>query len=137
MSSVWYAKGIQKIAQGLVALESDTIKAVLLDTADYTLDRAADEFLDDIPSSARVSTCTLSGVTVGADGVIDADDGTFPAVSGDPSEAVVIYKYGTGDADSPLLLYLDGVAVTPDNSDIICQWPSDANKIARLYTPPA
>jgi hypothetical protein len=67
--------------------------------------------------------------------VADAADVTFTAVSGDVSEALVIYK-DTGTAStSRLIAYIDtatGLAVTPNGGDITVIWPSDAGRIFSL-----
>jgi hypothetical protein len=135
MANVWYAKGIQKIANGSVLWASHTIKAVLLDTADYTLNRTTHEFLSDIPAAARVATTTLSGCSVSDDGVLDANDATFTAVSGDQSEALAIYRDTGVEGTSPLLLYIDsatGLPFTPSGADESVAWDNGSNKIARL-----
>ncbi len=67
--------------------------------------------------------------------LFDAADVVFSAVTGDPSEALVIYK-DTGDAaTSPLIAYIDtaaGLPVTPSGTDITVTWDSGVNKIFKL-----
>lgn len=113
----------------------DTIKAVLVDAADYTVNLATHQFLSDITAVGRVATsAALASKTVTA-GVADAADVTFTAVVGDPSEAVVLYK-DTGTATtSPLIAYIDtatGLPVTPNGGDIVVVWDNGANKIYKL-----
>jgi len=135
MANALYDKGREGFLDGSIDWDTDTIKCVLVDTADYTVDLAAHDNLDDIPAGARVATSdALTGKTVAA-GVADADDVTFSAVTGDPSEALVIYK-DTGTAStSRLIAYVDdatGLPVTPNGGDITIQWDSAASKIFKL-----
>lgn len=70
-------------------------------------------------------------------GVFDADDVTFTAVTGNEFEAVILYIDTGTPSTSTLAVYLDqssGVsfAVTPSGGDIIAQWSSGLNKIFRL-----
>jgi hypothetical protein len=55
---------------------------------------------------------------------------TFTAVpAGTPIESLVIYKFNTNDADSPLVAYLDAgitnLPVTPNGGDITITWDLD------------
>jgi len=120
--------------KGDVDLVNDTISAVLVDTDDYTPDQTNHQFLDDIPSGARVASATLSNTSVSA-GVFDADNVTFTNVSGDECEALVIYQ-DTGTAStSQLVAYIDsanGLPVTPNGGDITVEWDDGSNKIFAL-----
>lgn len=136
MSNGLYDKARKKFLDGDIDWLSDNIKAVLVDTADYTVDLANDEFLSSIAAGARVATSGNLANKTSTGGVADADDITLATVSGDVSEAVVIYK-DTGDAaTSPLIAYIDsatsGLPVTPNGGDIIIQWNDGANKIFKL-----
>lgn len=113
----------------------DTIRVVLIDAADYTVNLATHDFLDDVPSAARVGTPQTLGSKTATAGVADAADVTFSAVTGDQCEAILIYKFVTSDADSPLIAYIDsgtGLPVTPNGGDITVQWDSGANRIFKL-----
>lgn len=68
-----------------------------------------DQFLSDIASGGRVATSSnLTNPTV-TNGVADADDVTLTAVTGDQSEAIVIYRDTGSAATSPLIAYFDGL----------------------------
>jgi hypothetical protein len=134
MANALYTKGKQGLLNGDFDLDTNTIKAVLVDTADYTVNLATDNALDDILAGARVATGTLANKTI-TDGVFDADDLTLTAVTGDPSEAVVIYKDTGTESTSLLLAYIDtatGLPVTPNGGNITIAWDSGANKIFKL-----
>lgn len=125
MANALYDKAKQKFLAADIDLEVDNIKAVLVDTATYTANLSTDEFLSSIPAGERVSTSVnLTSKTV-TDGVFDAADITLSAVSGDQSEAVVIYKDTGVDTTSPLIAYVDtatGLPVTPNGGDIQINW---------------
>jgi hypothetical protein len=115
----------------------DTFRAYLVDIqggTGYTVDLANDEYLDDIPPAALISFIALAPADPVA-GVADAPDVTFLAVSGAVSEAIVIVKWVTEAADSPLIAYIDsatGLPVTPNSGDIGIAWDNGANKIFKL-----
>lgn len=146
MANRWYDKGKKHFAFGDVvwkAAGGSTIRAFLVDSADYTVDTVGHEFLSSVTIAGREGG-TGTGYNQGAlltlidaadGGILDAADTTFSAVSGDQAEYIVIYKQGTSDADSILLLLIDtatGLAITPSGGDIIVQWDNGANKIAKL-----
>jgi hypothetical protein len=130
MASALYPKFKELLLGGDIDLASDTIKCILVDTADYTYNSAHD-YLDDVPSAARVGTAqTLASKTI-TGGVFDAADVTFSSVTGDPTEAVIIYKDTGTESTSPLIAYIEG-SVTPNGGDITVQWDSGSNKIFAL-----
>lgn len=135
MANALYGKGRQLILEGGIATLTDNLKCVLVDTATYAVSIDVDDFLDDIPVGERVATsANLSSKTTTL-GVFDAADITFTAVSGDVSEALVIYKDTGAAATSPLIAYIDtatGLPVTPNGGDITVTWDSGANKIFKL-----
>lgn len=134
MANGLYVKGIEALMKGEIDLVDDTIKVVLVDAADYTVNLSTHDFLDDVPSGARVATATLASKSV-TGGAFDADDVTFSAVTGDPSEALVIYMDTTVASTSPLIAYIDtatGLGVTPNGGDITVTWDSGTNKIFKI-----
>jgi len=135
MANELYDAGREGFLDGSIDWDTDDIRCILVDAADYTVDLAAHDNLDDIPSGARVATSgALTGKTVVA-GVADADDVTFSAVTGDQSEALVIYKHTGTESTSRLIAYIDdatGLPVTPNGGDITIQWDSAASKIFKL-----
>jgi len=135
MASALYDKARKAFADGDIDLLNDTIKCVLIDAADYTVDLANHDFLDDVPSGARVGTPQTLGTKSTTAGVFDAADVTFSSVSGDQCEAILIYKDTGTEGTSPLIAYIDsatGLPVTPNGGDIQIQWDSGSNKIFKL-----
>ena len=135
MANALYGKGRQKFLDGSISWSSDNIKAILVDTNDYTVAIDTDEFLSDIPSGAREETsANLTGKTSTL-GVADSDDPVFTGATGDQCEAVVLIKDTGSAATSPLIAYIDtatGLPVTPNSGDITVQWSSGASKIFKL-----
>lgn len=135
MANSLYDKARKAFADGEINLLNDTIKCVLIDAADYAVDLANHDFLDDVPSGARVGTPQTLGTKSTTAGVFDAADVTFSSVTGDQCEAILIYK-DTGTAGtSRLIAYIDsatGLPVTPNGGDIQIQWDNGPNKIFKL-----
>lgn len=134
MASVLYPSFKKLLLDGDIDLAADTIKAVLIDAADYTYSSAHD-FLDDVPSGARVGTPQTLGSKTTTGGVFDAADITFSAVTGDVSEAILLYKDTGVEGTSPLIAYIDtatGLPVTPNGGDINVAWSNGASKIFAL-----
>lgn len=122
MSNALYPKWKEALIGGSAnAALSGTVKIVLIDTADYTYS-AAHDFLDDVPAGARVGTPQPLGSKTYTNGTFDAADPTFPLVTGDQSEAVIIYIDTGTEGTSRLVAYLDtgivGIPVTPSGGDI-------------------
>lgn len=127
MASSLYPKFKETLLSPGLNLATANIKVVLVDGADYTYS-TTHQFLSDVPSIARVATSVnLTSKTV-TGGVFDAADVTFTAVTGDPSEILILY-IDTGTATtSNLITYIDTVSgpaalsVTPNSGDITISW---------------
>lgn len=135
MASALYAKGRQGFLDGSIDFDTDDIRVILIDAADYTVDLAAHDNLDDIPSAARVAVSGAMASKTVTDGVADAADVTLTAVTGDTSEALVIYKHTGTESTSRLIAYIDtatGLPVTPNGGDITISWDNGASKIFKL-----
>jgi hypothetical protein len=126
MANALFDKAREGFLSGQINFSSDNIKAVLVDTALYTPSLTTNQYLSDIASGARVATsANLASKTV-TNGVADAADITFSAVTGASVEAIVLYK-DTGTAGtSRLICYIDsgvgGIPITPNGGDITTAW---------------
>ncbi|MDI3211758.1 hypothetical protein [Arthrobacter sp. AL12] len=126
MANALFDKAREGFLSGQINWSSDNIKAVLVDTALYTPSLTTNQYLSDIASGARVATsANLASKTV-TNGVADAADITFAAVTGASVEAIVLYK-DTGTAGtSRLICYIDsgvgGIPITPNGGDIATAW---------------
>jgi hypothetical protein len=120
------------VVQGTMTdLSTATVKAMFVDHADDVPSTSADDFINDILSAARVpaiASCpVLSSKTFGVVGVgvFDAADTTFPLLSGDQSESLILFVDTGNEATSRLLAYWDtatGLPITPNGGDVIVQW---------------
>ena len=135
MANALFDKARQRFLEGQFNWNTDTIKAVLVDTGTYTPNLSAHEFLSDISSGARIS---ISGAFTGkatTGGAADANDVTFTSVTGASIEAIVLYKDTGTDSTSPLIAFIDtatGLPITPNGGDIIVTWDNGPNKIFKL-----
>ena len=135
MSNTLYGKGRQKFGEASIHWVNDDIRAVLIDSAQYTPQIDVDEFLSDIPVGARTA---VSGPLTGKTnllGILDADDVTFSLVSGPQSEFIALYKHTGVASTAPLIVLIDtatGLAVTPGGGNIIIVWDNGPNKIVKL-----
>ena len=136
MANALYDTGRNAFLTGDIDWVNDDIRVILVDAQDYTVDLSLHDFLDDIPAGARVATGSASLANKSATGgVADADDETLSSVSGDESEALVLYKHTGTESTSQLIAYIDtatGLPVTPNGGDITITWDSGANKIFKL-----
>lgn len=135
MANALFDFGRQGFLEGSIDWDTDNIKAVLVDTAQYTVNLTTHDNLDDVAVGARIATSVnLATKTVTA-GVADAADIVFTAVSGATVEAIVLYK-DTGTAStSRLIAYIDtatGLPLTPNGGDVTIAWDNGANKIFKL-----
>lgn len=138
MANTLYPKTKTKILKALLDLSSVSLKVILVDLADYTYDPAHD-FLNDVPAGARVaiSAAGLANKVFSESGdlsVFDADDVTLVGVTGDTSEALIIYNDTPGTEATKELVaiittFTAGVPVTPNSGDILITWPNTTNKI--------
>lgn len=96
----------------------------LVDTGSYTYS-AAHEFYSSltgvIGTDQEIANPTLTN------GVVNGDDVTFPSVSGDQAEALVLYRKNAGaNTTWRLVAYLDtgqtGLPVTPNGGNIGITW---------------
>lgn len=136
MASAFYGKGREAFGNGGVNWMSDTIKAVLIDTALYTLSIDEHDNLDDIPGGARVGTpVTLTGKS-NVLGVFDAADISFTGLSSAPSiEAMVIFKDTGVESTSTLLMFIDsatGLPIAAGATQVNVTFDNGPNKIGKL-----
>ncbi len=112
------------------------IRATLIDDTDYTADFAVDvDYANaDVPDIAKVSQLAagLGSKTI-TNGVFDAADDTFSAVSGDGVDSTLLNDHDAIDANAELMVLLDnGGSTTPNGNDINIQWDAGASRIYRL-----
>ena len=123
MASVVYPLAKQNFLLGDIALDTGVIRAVLIDTGVYTYNAAHNDYAD-LSGVVGTESGALANKTV-TNGVFDADNITFSAVSGATVEAIVLFL-DTGVAANDLLIaFVDtgsGLPVTPNGGDITISW---------------
>lgn len=110
-------------------LDNDTTDdgpyVALSDAADYTYSSAHEFYSSavagEVGTPQRITTPTC------ANGTFDGDNVTYTAVTGDPVEALIIYRHNAGaNTTWPLVAYIDtsvtGLPVTPNGGDITITW---------------
>lgn len=135
MANAIYPKYKEAILQSAANsnMSSGTVKVALIDTGTYTYS-ATHEFFSSV--SGVVGTPQTLATKTFANGVFDADDVTFPTVTGNTAEALIIYIDTGSAATSRLILFQDtgvtGLPVTPNGGDINLVFDNGANKIFAL-----
>lgn len=134
MANAFYTKGKEKVLNGDIDWDTDTIKASLVKNT-YAQNLTTDEFYTSISSYILNSDKALTTKVI-TGGVFDADDITYSAVTaGDVAEAIVIWKDTGVAGTSPLLIYIDtitGFPITTNGGDITIQWDNGGYKIFSL-----
>lgn len=137
MASTWYPKFKEALLTGASNSNpsTGTVKVALIDTADEAYN-SADQFLSDITGAGIVATSGALANKSFTNGVFDADDITFSGVTGDQSEALIVYIDTGTSSTSRLMLFIDtassGLPVTPNGGAISVAWDNGASKIAAL-----
>lgn len=135
MANALYDFGRQGFLDGNIDWDTNNIKLILGDAADYTVNLTTHDNLDDVAGASRVATSgNLASKTVTA-GVADAADVLLTSVSGDQSEFILIYADSGVESSSRLICYIDtatGLPVTPNGGNITVQFDNGANKIFKL-----
>jgi len=109
-------------------LDNDTVNdgvyAALVDTGTYTFS-ATHQFYSQLSgivgTDQRITTPTITN------GVFDGTDVTFPSVTGNTAEAIVLYRRNAGaNSTWRLIAFIDtgvtGLPVTPNGGNITVTW---------------
>jgi len=135
MANALYDKGREGFLDGSIDWDTNDTRAILIDEADDTIDLAVDDNLDDRAVASRVATSSAMASKTATNGVADAADLTWTAVTGDQAESIDIYRHTGTESTSRLICNIDtatGLPVTPNGGDITAQWDNGANKIFKL-----
>ena len=134
MASGWYGIGKSRLA-GSSNWTTGTYYAQVIDTADYTYSRSHGTMeTANVPAAAKVgSPVALTSKTVNSAGELDCADFTVTALTGDPSEAVIIYEEASAaDASRYPLMYFDGLTITPNGGNYNFTVPSSSPFLGRV-----
>lgn len=106
-----------------IDMDGDTIKASLIDAADYTFSAAHDEYSGgsrDVALAAIVAESAALGGPTCTNGTFDTNDFTWTTVSGDQSENIILWD-DTVTNDRLVAFYdtgMTGMPVTPNGGNI-------------------
>lgn len=106
-----------------VGTSGDNIFVDLIDVgALVSFNVTTTQFRSQIATAARIATFgPLTGKAL-TNGVLDANDFTFTAVTGNQSEALIFWQNTGSDATSRLLIFVDtvtsGLPVIPNGGDV-------------------
>jgi len=114
--------------------ENDLFKTALVDTADYTMNRATHEFRDSAGLAAGIEETSgaMTLVDAAVDGVVDASDVVFTGTTGDTCEGILVYQDEGSAAADRLAFWWDTAAGLPVTlgGDVTVQW--NASGIATI-----
>jgi hypothetical protein len=123
MSNALYNTYKEDLLNKVFDMNTDTIKASLIDSADYTYSAAHDFYGGaslDVPAGAKVAESAALGSPTIASGVFDTADFTWSTVTGDVSEAIILWDDTI--VDDRLVAFYDtgitGMPVTPNGGNI-------------------
>ena len=108
-------------------LANGNVRAYLIDTNVYTYS-TSHTFVSDLTGIVGSASGSFQNKTL-TDGVFDADNISFTAVTGNTAEALVIFIDTGNSSTSRLVTYLDtgftGLPITPNGNDIPVVWSPD------------
>ena len=119
---------------------NDDIRCLLVDSGhaedvddDYVADIVANEL-----SGTGYARFALTGKSVNIDDTGDlaefiAADYTFSAIDAGTPAYAIIYRYGTGDSDSPLIASLTMPGTPTNGGPYTIDWNSDAAASGKVY----
>lgn len=123
MANTAYTRALQGFLAKELDMDTDAIKATLIDSADYTFSAAHTTYATDVAGAAKVAASSALGSPTVTNGVFDSADFTWTAVTGDQCEAVILWNdTPAAPVADPLLIFYDtsmtGMPVTPSGGDI-------------------
>jgi len=132
LSTVWYDKGREGIADDTISLSGDVRAMLVKSTYTYS---AAHDFLDDIGANDNGRTVALASKTY-TSGVFDAADTSLTATAATACNALVLFQHTGVDATARVIAYIDtatGLPMTPAAGQTVnIAWDNGANKIGKL-----
>lgn len=135
MANFGYTYGKGKFATANIDWVNDTIKARMvmnLTTADteknaeFVADLTTPDFFDganNVIKTLQTNAVNIDEANLRAE--MDADDETWTALGAGTSAltGIIIYKFVTNDADSPLIAYFDDdLPIVPGGGDVKIAW---------------
>lgn len=123
MANALYPKFKEALLNKEHDLNSDTIKATLIDSGSYTYSASHTTYATDVAAGAKIAVSAALGSPTITNGTFDTADFTWTAVSGAQSEAIILWNdTPTTPTADPLIAFYDtgmtGMPVTPNGGDI-------------------
>jgi hypothetical protein len=118
MANAAYPSFLELLLGGDIDLVTDPIAVALLSSG-YTFNTAHD-FRDDLTNVIAISDALTSKTIV--DGVFDAANGLAESVSGADIAAVSLFRVVGTAATDDLIVFLDGLSLTPNGNNINIVW---------------
>jgi len=137
MANFIYKKTKEALLNGDIAVDTNDLKILFVDTTNYTANQNTDEFVSDINSSAIKQRSTALTNKTTTNGTLDADDVYTSEYVGNSFSAIVLYQVGSSDSNSRLICYIDtsdGLPFEGSNSPlaVTINWSNDSNKILSI-----
>jgi len=137
MANFIYKKAKEALLNGDIAVDTNDLKILFINTATYTANQNTDEFVSNISSSAIKQRSSVLTNKTTTNGILDADDVSTSAYSGSSFDAIVLYQVGSSDSNSRLIFYIDtsdGLPFEGSNSPlaVTINWSNDSNKILSI-----
>lgn len=123
MANVLYNKYKEALLDKQHDMNSDIIKATLIDTGAYTFVASHYAYATDVAAGSKIAvSAQLTSPTI-VDGVFDTADFSWTAVTGAQSEAIILWNdTPTTPTADPLVAFYDtgmtGMPVTPNGGNI-------------------
>lgn len=137
MANFIYGKAKESLFKGQINILTNSLKALLIDSSEYTVSQNIHQFVSDIPSAAiKKRSNNLQNVS-NTLGILDATDLSIEDYDGSAFDAIILYQDSGADSTSRLLAYIDtsvGIPFSGSNSSIPVTiiWDNGPNKIIAL-----
>lgn len=142
MTNTLYGPAAQGIQTGAIDVDTAVLKCAFV--RGYTFS-SAHQFVSDVTGAGGTlngTSAALTGVTVSATGVLDADDTTISTTASASNHVLILFQSSavTGGADvaassQRLIAYFDtgtDLPVQPGTADTPVTWSSGASKILKI-----
>ena len=120
MANVLYPKYKQALLNKEHDMDTDSIRATLIDSGAYTYAGTHASYSTDVPAGAKIAVSAQLTTPTIVDGVFDTADFAWTAVSGAQSEAIIVFidTHATKGMAAFYDTGMTGMPVTPNGGNI-------------------